>query len=48
MDLREQAKNKLDKLSTSDIMCAFDIIGRDYLDGETSFVNHADSIYDLI
>ena len=48
MDLREKAKNNLDKLSTASVMCAFDIIGRDYLDGETSFVNHSDGIYDLI
>ena len=48
MDLRDKAKNNLDKLSTASVMCAFDIIGRDYLDGETSFVNHSDGIYDLI
>ena len=48
LDIREQAKNNLDRLPTASIMCAFDIIGRDYLNGEASFMNHSDGIYDLI
>lgn len=45
---REQAKQELNKLSTASIMCAFDIIGRDYLNGETAFMNDLDGLYDLI
>ena len=48
LDIREQAKNNLDKLSTESVMCAFDIIGRDYLNGEASFVNNSNGIYDLM
>lgn len=50
MDLKDKAINRIknNELSTADIMCAFDIIGRDYLNGETSFVNHSDGVYDLI
>lgn len=48
MDLRDKAKSNLDKLSTTSVMCAFDIIGRDYLGGETSFVNNSDGLYELI
>lgn len=48
MDLREQAKNKLDKLSTSDIICAFDIIGNEFLGGEMCYFNNLQSFCELI
>ena len=48
MDLIEQARNNLDKLPTASVMCAFDIIGREFLNGEISFINHSDDIYELI
>lgn len=48
MDSREEAKKELNNLCSASIMCAFDIIGRDYLNGETAFTNDLDGIYDLI
>lgn len=48
MDIIEKAKANIDKLSTAGVMCAFDIVGREYLNNETSFVNHSDGLYDLI
>ena len=48
MDSREEAKKELNNLCNASIMCAFDIIGRDYLHGETAFTNDLDGIYDLI
>ena len=36
------------ELSTSDILCAFDIIGAEYLGGETSYLNHFDGFSELI
>ncbi len=42
----EKIKNK--ELGTSDIMCAFDIIGQEYLMGEASYMNNFDDITNLI
>lgn len=42
----ERFKNK--EISTVDIMCAFDIIGAEYLGWETSYVNHFDGFCELI
>ena len=50
MDLREQAIQRIDnhELSIIDIMCAFDIIGGEYLGGEISYMNNFDGLCDLI
>lgn len=48
MDIRDEAKKELNNLCSASVMCAFDIIGRDYLNGETAFTNDLDGIYDLI
>ena len=50
MDLREQAIKKIqnNELSTDEIMCAFDIIGNEYLGGEMSYINNFDGLCELI
>ena len=50
MDLREQAIKRIEKkeLSTIDIMCAFDIIGADYLGGEICYCNNFNGFCELI
>lgn len=48
MDIRDEAKKELNNLCSASVMCAFDIIGREYLNGETAFVNDSDGLYDLI
>lgn len=41
-------KKGLNNLCSASVMCAFDIIGRDYLNGETAFTNDLDGIYEEI
>ena len=48
MDIRDEAKKELKNMCSASVMCAFNIIGREYLNGETAFVNDLDGIYDLI
>ena len=50
MDLRDKAIQKIenDKLSTTDIMCAFDIIGIEFLGGDMCYFNNFQSFCDLI
>ena len=49
MDLITQARNKIlnGDLDTSEKMCAFDIVGKKYLDGEMCFMNHEDGLESL-
>ena len=50
MDLIEQAIKRIEnnELSATDIMCAFDIIGNEYLGGEISYMNDFNGFIDLI
>ena len=50
MSMRQSAIQRIlnNELSTADILCAFDIIGNEYLGGEQSYLNHFDGITDLI
>lgn len=44
----DKAREIISRLPTSVAMCAYDIIGREYLDGETVYMNHVDGIESLI
>ena len=50
MDLREQAiqRVKNNEISITNILCAFDIIGREYLNGELAYTNTFDDFFNLI
>lgn len=47
-DKIEKARSYIKSLPINTTLCAFDIIGRDYLDGESAFYNDLDGLYDLI
>lgn len=48
--MKELAIQKINnkEVSTATIMCAFDIVGNEFLGGEMSYINHFDGISDLI
>ena len=50
MDLKEKAIKRIDnnELPDTDIMCAFDLIGYEYLGGEISYLNNFNGFCDLI
>ena len=50
MDLRDKAIQRIknNELTNTDIMCAFDLIGYEYLNGEISYLNDLNGFTDLI